>query len=481
LLNDLYGLCRGGEAKTETVWQALGDATRVASLTPDGQQRIGRVTSILERGLALRGRIGLRDCVERTWLALGGPATIGNGGALRDAEAYFERLEQIERNGDIEDIARLEEVLRDLYAAPSNSVQTNVELMTIHRAKGLEFDVVILPALDCGARGEDHPILRAQELPWLGEHALLLAPIAARGADADAIYQWLSRLDKERARFEKGRLLYVAATRAERELHLFGALQSGSKPRANTFLHLLWPAVEADFAAQTEESSTQPNSAVAPAGIQTRRLPLDWRPPPPKAAARSGRFDVVEDEPLHPEFEWAGETSRHVGTLAHREIERIARAGLDTFAPTSLGSLGTRFSIELAELGVPPHLRDNAVSRVIDVLTNIVHDERGRWLLDPRHCDAASELALSAIDGGELINGVIDRTFVDASGTRWIVDFKTSAHEGGGLEEFLSRETERYRPQLQRYARLMRGFRPQEPIKAALYFPLLKAWREVPL
>jgi ATP-dependent exoDNAse (exonuclease V) beta subunit len=88
---------------------------------------------------------------------------------------------------------------------------------------------------------------------------------------------------------------------------------------------------------------------------------------------------------------------------------------------------------------------------------------------------------LSGYIDGEVRNIIIDRTFKGEDGTRWIVDFKTSSHEGGGLEEFLAREVERYRPQLHRYAQLMRGYRPNEPIKAALYFPLLKAWREVPL
>ncbi len=60
-----------------------------------------------------------------------------------------------------------------------------------------------------------------------------------------------------------------------------------------------------------------------------------------------------------------------------------------------------------------------------------------------------------------------------------IVDFKTSTHEGGGLQKFLDEEVIRYTPQLQRYAELMRLWRPAERIRMALYFPLLGAWREV--
>ena len=54
----------------------------------------------------------------------------------------------------------------------------------------------------------------------------------------------------------------------------------------------------------------------------------------------------------------------------------------------------------------------------------------------PATSQAQSELALSGVRGADIINAVIDRTFVDADGTRWVVDFKTSPHEGGDRETF---------------------------------------------
>jgi hypothetical protein len=72
---------------------------------------------------------------------------------------------------------------------------------------------------------------------------------------------------------------------------------------------------------------------------------------------------------------------------------------------------------------------------------------------------------------------VIDRSFVDAAGTRWIVDFKTGDHQGGQVEQFLDREQARYADQLNGYADIIRGM-DGRPIRAGLYFPLLKGWRE---
>ena len=107
-------------------------------------------------------------------------------------------------------------------------------------------------------------------------------------------------------------------------------------------------------------------------------------------------------------------------------------------------------------------------------------DERGRWLFDPAHSEASSELALTGVRGADIVNVIIDRTFVDAEGIRWVVDFKTSPHEGGDREAFLDEEVKRYRGQLQRYAHFARGLGPQ-PVRAGLYYPLLGEWREVPV
>jgi ATP-dependent helicase/nuclease subunit A len=103
-------------------------------------------------------------------------------------------------------------------------------------------------------------------------------------------------------------------------------------------------------------------------------------------------------------------------------------------------------------------------------------EERGRWLLDARHAESVTELALSGRIGGELLHVVIDRSFVTPDGLRWVVDYKLSPHEGGGLEEFLDREQQRYALQLARYAELARRLGP-EPVRVGLYFPLQGAWR----
>ena len=83
--------------------------------------------------------------------------------------------------------------------------------------------------------------------------------------------------------------------------------------------------------------------------------------------------------------------------------------------------------------------------------------------------DARNEYRLTSLSNGERRYLVIDRTFKDAEGKLWIVDYKTGGHEGADREGFLDREQARYRSQLELYAEMHRAI----DIRLGLYFPLL--------
>jgi ATP-dependent exoDNAse (exonuclease V) beta subunit len=179
-----------------------------------------------------------------------------------------------------------------------------------------------------------------------------------------------------------------------------------------------------------------------------------------------------------PEYSWVGQTARAVGTIVHAELQRLAVDSAT--APTTREPHPGDYDSWLAELGVPQRERAIAAARVVAALTGIRRDTRGQWLLASTHRDACSERRLSGVHEGQLLNIIIDRSFIDDAGHRWVIDYKTSTHEGGALDQFLQSEMQRYRPQLQRYAALAAGLGP-EPVRAALYFPLLGEFREVPL
>jgi len=478
-----------GDEPDAAIPDLLCDPARRARLDDDARARLERAWGVLATACDELRRLGLRDTVERAWNALGGPATLASERELEEAEAYLDTLAGLEerQTGPV-DLAQLGRALESLYAPSRENGGVRVELLTVHKAKGLQYDTVIVPGLERLPGRDPRRLLHWLKLPLAGRHELVVAPVERTGGEANALYAWLEELEREKLLQERRRLLYVAATRAERWLHLFGSAQvqdSGDpptvrRPAANSALGLLWPAVGQEFVARLAALRDVAGEAdtVSVSAAPLRRFPPGWTAPEPppapdidsQAVARAAVAPAVE-------FDWASETARHIGTVVHRELQRIARDGV--LPDPADARLQRRWRDELAELGVPPELRDAAVERVASAVVRTLAHERGRWLLDAAHGDSATELALTGRVGGDVVRVVIDRTFVDASGVRWIVDYKTSRHEGAGLDAFLDSEQERYRPQLERYASLLRR-RGAEPVRLGLYFPLLSAWREWP-
>ena len=88
------------------------------------------------------------------------------------------------------------------------------------------------------------------------------------------------------------------------------------------------------------------------------------------------------------------------------------------------------------------------------------------------------ELALSGVVDGQVQNVILDRVKVDDDGVHWIIDYKTSSHEGGDLEHFIAEEIRRYTHQMSRYATVYGAWSGAET-RCALYFPLLGRFAEV--
>lgn len=438
-----------------------------------------------ERGSALWQR------VEHCWYRLGGPACCRDERELLDAADFLAALaadaDSALRVGDA-----LAEEVSELYSHAAAEPGA-VDMLTVHGAKGLEWDVVLLPGLGARARSDTEPLLNWIDLPGeAGTSELLLAPIGLEegrkvSGGTGALIQ---RLRRERQRLEQVRLWYVAATRARSELHLLGQLvagKDGPQPRSGSPLAVLWPAVAAEFLAA--QSVTRPVAAMpaplagpeatAQDSVRSWRLAADWQPAALPAALNIPRVESASAEPgRRPEYSWVGATARAIGTIVHAELQRYAQQPALP-DPADPREIARDYSHWLASSGVPAEERAAASARIVQALRAALQDERGRWLLQS-HRAAASELRLSGLVAGRVEHIIVDRTFVDAEGQRWVVDFKTSLHEGGALQEFLDNEVLRYRPQLQRYAALLRHAGP-EPIRAALYFPLMQAWREVPL
>jgi ATP-dependent helicase/nuclease subunit A len=472
-LQDLHTLAQG-HLET-TIWDLLHRANDLSyhpdsGLSQDGVARVRRILPILERAHVERGRQSLRDWVEGVWLRLGGAACVDET-AIEDAAAYFDLLEGLATGTDLADFGWFREQVNDLFARPDVDAGDRLQLMTIHKAKGLEFDTVILPALD-SIPGQDKP----QLLLWLEQRGeMLMAPVSESGGDKDRIYAYLERMERRKTEQETARLLYVAATRARSSLHLIGWIRrkddgSALEPQSGSFLKLLWQRVSEHFASV---SRVAPIEASAPSRT-IRRVAADWRAPdPPAPAPRTSR--AVEASTRY-QIEWAGDATRYAGTALHGFLQRIAQEGLDSWNADKVRAERDTFQAVLTNLGVPPGQLRDASARVEAGLLATLKDPRGRWILE-EHRDAQSEIPVAGLIEGVLYETAIDRTFIDESGVRWIIDYKSSEHSSGDPEAFLDGERLRYQEQLERYARLL-SQREERIIRLGLYFPLIGGWRE---
>jgi hypothetical protein len=201
---------------------------------------------------------------------------------------------------------------------------------------------------------------------------------------------------------------------------------------------------------------------LVPGSVRPETPPaVDWNAPPERE--QLGEI----------EFSWVGETARRVGSVVHRWLQRIAEDEAGGWTRKRIQSSRAAIERELIARGVVDRDLSKACDRVISALAASIEDPRGRWLLGPQR-NARNEYRLSTFAGGVRRLLVIDRMFEDDVGDTWIVDYKTSSHEGADAGAFLASEEERYREQLERYAETagVGGAR------RGLYFPLLKGWRE---
>ena len=371
--------------------------------------------------------------------------------------------------------------------------------MTIHKSKGLEFDHVIVPGLGRLSRSNEKKLFMWMEIPrssdrWdlEGEDSdLLMAPIQETGSTGDPIYSWIEKLDSDKSHFEDQRLIYVASTRARRRLHLLGSAPLGrdqdgivlKAPPRKSLLSKIWPVSLRYY----EESISDPERVKKISSEETtsggglidqslRRLSSEWKLPIAPDPVEWSPPTEINSSQNRIEYSWAGEAARHAGSVVHHWLERIAEDRLEGWNESRLDHLKDTFKQNLIECGVSGDDLEIAIGRVIRSIKYSITDPRGRWLLGPQ-TEAQNELRLTGLIDGRRMDLVIDRTFLDEDGNRWIVDYKTSSHTGSDLKEFLDREQERYRDQMERYSAIMRRT-DRRPVMIGLYFPLIGGWRE---
>ncbi|MEH6517900.1 MAG: UvrD-helicase domain-containing protein [Halioglobus sp.] len=466
-LADLLELARyGDDPRHALVPIALTDEALLASLSSDGQNRSRFVAECMQWAEKHRDRLALRAWVEQLWLRLGGPAVISHRAALIDAEKFFQLLELADTEGVGLDLEWLQRKLDRLYADPGDSA-SRLQIMTLHKAKGLEFDCVVIPDLSRRSRSDSRALLLWDEHSTAnGQRQFLLAADDHSEDSTPSLYNYLRQERKRKTSLENTRLLYVGATRAISRLILTaspGYDESKScykKPGDMSLLACIWPTFNQQMIDQDARQSEPSAFLSAPPRSMRHKVVAKG------VVEERGSFSPT-NIPRHS----GNLIDRLVGTVVHRLLEQLAQ---QSTLPSSCEQAQCDLSdFALRSLGLHGAAVKEAQDRVLATVNATLADtDRGCWLLSSVHEDSACELRLSTADEqGGARDIIIDRTFVDQqTNVRWIVDYKTSQPaDDQSLPDFLQQESTKYTEQMASYVQALSTMGP-EPIRTALYF-----------
>jgi ATP-dependent helicase/nuclease subunit A len=470
-----------GEPHDTPVYINLQNATVNQRLSADGRRRVQHILSALRWAKKKRDRLAMRVWIEQTWLHLHGPASTANREGLRDAESFLQLLEEAEAAGVGFDLKWLSTQVRKRFMATGDP-DCRVQLLTLHKAKGLEFDHVIIPQLDRLPRQDNRELLLWDEHSnAAGQRAFLLAADDHSPPRAATLYNYLRLQRRRKTLLENTRLLYVGTTRAISRLLLTASVtrdagaQHFRAPPEHSLLRCIWPAFEAQM--QLHSSRTADESGGLPRAF------------PPLTRLRRTADESAAMSAAIPSIPTAGKVSRveydhsqrSIGTVVHQALEQLSSR---VILPESISTEDKRrWRVALRRLGVCGPSLDNALQQVCaSIMQCLRPDGSGRWVLAAGHAAAHSEWALTTVDeSGQIRDITIDRSFIDVvSGERWVIDYKTShPAPGEALDSFTAGQRAAHIDQLRYYRDAVRAVEAA-PIRCALFFTALGLLHTIP-
>jgi ATP-dependent exoDNAse (exonuclease V) beta subunit len=436
-----------------------------SGLSTRGRERLEHAVSVLRWAQHYRDRLALRVWVEESWLHLQGAAVLRSAADMSDVEQFFQCLEALEEARQPFNARVISEAIRDLFASPGDE-RCKVEVMTLHKAKGLEFDWVFIPALAKTTANRDRELLLWDEFTLPGHPPSFLLDIRS-GIDADKeprLYDYLKAQSQQKQRYEATRLFYVGCTRAVDYLWLGGTLawdekrEAPKSPSSASLLATIWPSIADCAAVEFVPGNLQPDVLSSGSYRRLRSLPPLATP----AVEAKAHMTELTDSRL----------ARAFGTAIHRCLEALVyRATLPNACDTTLLRL---LEVALLEAGVDSVSLPMMLDEGDAALSRVLSDPWARWMLGTERGSRVAEFPLTLVGDNGPQALILDYMFVDEQqGERWVVDYKTAAPRSGETQEqFVAQQLAQYADQLNSYAQALSLHYP-EPVRCALYFTAL--------
>ena len=440
----------------DTLWQAMTHPASHALLSPDGRDRLNRIVPVIKKSMTLQYQQPLDQWLKETWIALGGPHTLRSQ-TEEPVKAFFNLLQQYATHHEQRDPAALKRLCQRTSIAYTTHHPRPIHIMTIHKAKGLEFDGVFIPQLQRRTHYDSLPLLHwCERLNESGSDLLISS--YKKHQEQWPLYQYIHELHKKKGHYEAQRLLYVACTRAKNALYLSGEIQYDDEgdirpPPKHSFLHTLW-----DHALpQVTPPAVEPTSSIPDRTLY--RLPHHWQSPTSIAAA-APRTPLAGSTPLRTV---ASRNETLLGIFYHELLQHIAENA--DYAPWIQQD---HWKKRLQQLGVTEKSLPALVDTLHSTLPLVLKDPKAQWILTTTHASAACEYALQYFHRGKLTHIIVDRTFID-NGVRWIIDYKVTTG---------TPNPRMYYEQLQNYGQRWQEYEKM-PVALGIYFPLQQHFEEM--
>lgn len=350
-----------------------------------------------------------------------------------DALAAFDAEGNCDPNAAAERLERLE--------VPQNPGAATIQVMTIHKSKGLGFDVVFLPDIPDISIPETRRFQVAEGEGWITE----VPPSWARKFFPE-IRTCEEAWAKDQA-YEALCQVYVALTRAKRGLYVYlGKSAKNPKTETSTMTNWILRALHDDVLFGTVFHAGNPDWAHdVPMKPETRRATTSIRLAAVGLCRKRMSLTASHPNPHETRLDRsrpAQVTGREFGAEVHHIFEQVG--WIEDLDPASL----------------PNGDAGDCVRSVLE------HSEIGSVFRKPSgHVDLLREQAVDGIDKDAWISGIMDRVhlhreFESGPVTRVeIIDFKTDSGVDAGL--LLHRHT----PQIRGYARIMANVFPEAQIE----------------
>ncbi|WP_133137305.1 UvrD-helicase domain-containing protein [Legionella rowbothamii] len=390
--------------KKKSIYAALLQLNKISGLSEDGLIRAQFFIRIMQQALSHRYESKLSTWVINTLNALQVDKVL-NQAQLNDLEQFWTLLDRYELDGRL---ANMKEFIHEFNKLYSQQVTPSLlQVMTIHKSKGLEFDTVFLPGLGSQANRGDSPMLRWLNLPTQDQgNLLLMSPIQAAHHDRCPVYDYLGQLDEVKGSYETQRLLYVAVTRAKSRLYLMDHSEKTSKSSFRSLLKNQNFADDESAGSMEEQERPLPKLAQLPLHhYQDQQLEMD------EPFSRNAPSTLVSNLP------------RLTGIVTHQLLQWIC----DNH-PESLDDVPWNLALyEFKKLGFDEYMQKQALLVLQEQITRLVQDQIGSWII-ATHDKEQNEYELLVAPQSRPITRIIDRTF-EEDGKRWIIDFKTGKED----------------------------------------------------